>query len=100
VNNNNLSLAEFLCEGIIEAKELHQLSEKLEQDIDWVKLCGAHLAKKLTPLVTAWQSHAAVCPTSPGVSFVVDGEALPPFYNKQTQAEIGSEIANRHHVGE
>ena len=67
MNNNNLSLAEFLCEGIIEAKELHQLSEKLEQDIDWVKLCGAHLAKKLTPLVTAMAESCG------GVSYVTRG---------------------------
>lgn len=86
-------LATEITSLLVEAKELHHLAVQLGTEIDenWPVFYGRYVASKLqgTYMVKPWP-----------VTVTVDGAALPPFYTRQTQVEIGSEIASKFHVGE
>lgn len=89
---DNRSLAQEITSALVEAKELHHLAVQLGTEVDenWPVFYGKYLAIKLRPLLTTVQ----------GVSFSVDGQALPPFYTRRTQEEIGASFTSRLHVGE
>jgi hypothetical protein len=59
------------------AAKLHRLADQIEAD--WVEsVPTAHVTATVT----------------------VDGEALPPFYTRKTQQEIGGQFTSRTHTGE
>lgn len=118
------SIQAVLTTGLVEAEEQFQIASALNMEIATSKFqfIAGFLVRKLTPILTAIQEHDAVCPTFkfaektgatlPGkadtdllVAHVtgklsVDGAALPPFYTRQNQDEIGGAHASRFHVGE
>ena len=110
------SLQEVLKSAIRSAADLFSDSEADNVPCAFDEYCAVHLVKVLTPLMTAIQHHVEVCepfkhelqvaecdecPTAHVIGTItVDGEALAPFYSRQTQNEIGGQQTSRYHTGE
>ena len=96
---DNKSLRELLVQGLAEAKELHHIAVGIgmESDEEWIPFYANVLVRKLLPTVTGMQAVPEVHVKG---TMTVDGNALPPFYTRDAQREIGSEIVSRLHVGE
>ena len=113
------SLQEVLKTALDEAKDLFWIGKQsgnVHPDISFEDFCATHLVQILTPLMTAIQAHVETCspfrhelevaskeelPTAHVIgTFTVDGNALPPFYTRETQDEIGGQYTSRTHVGE
>lgn len=84
------SLTGFLESLIKEAHESYSAAVDAGNvnENDWIHFYASFMSGRLAPYLSVVQ----------GVSFLVDGKALPPFYTRQTQAELG-EAYGRYHVG-
>lgn len=91
---DNRSLEALLEETLKAARDEHHLQVILgnEKNGEWPAFYARFLVKRLGPVLATLQGT--------GVTLTVDGAAVPPFYSRTTQEEIGSQIASRLHVGE
>lgn len=113
------SLQEVLRTALNDAKELFTVGVQtgnVHPEESFEDFCSKHLVQILTPLMTAIQAHVETCspfrhelevaskeelPTAHVIgTFTVDGNALPPFYTRETQDEIGGQYTSRTHTGE
>lgn len=101
------SITEVIENGLRDAEAQYHLAYLLNAAVagDKLSFTAQFLTRRLTPILTAIQEHEATCPTfqitgKTGVSFSVDGQALPPFYTTEAQTEVGGAVTSRYHVGE
>lgn len=101
------SITEVIENGLRDAEAQYHLAYLLNAAVagDKVTFTAQFLTRRLTPVLTAIQEHEATCPTfqigaKTGVTFTVDGQALPPLYTSEAQTEVGGAITSRYHTGE
>ena len=117
------SLQEVLRHALDEARDLFTVGKQsgnVQPEVTFEDFCAIHLVQILTPLMTAIQQHVLSCspfkhelqevhdtavemelPVANVIGTIsMDGAALPPFYTRKTQEEIGSQFASRYHTGE